>query len=81
MDLNRIADDQILTTLKYINNCILKGAKLNEGAKKDIVNVIKILVDRKNIHNINDVRSLQALNNELKIKIIEKNKLFAISSK
>ena len=64
-----------------MDNCILKGAKLNEGAKKDIVNVIKILVDRKNIHNINDVRSLQALNNELKIKIIEKNKLFAISSK
>lgn len=81
MDLNRIADDQILTTLKYINNCILKGAKLSETAKKDIINVIKILVDRKNVHNINDVRSLQALNNELKIKIIKKNKLFAISSK
>lgn len=81
MDLSKISDEQILFTLRYINKCILKGSTLQEQEKKDIIKVIKMLVDRRNIHNINDVRSLQALSRELNIKIKEKNHEFFISSK
>ena len=78
MDINKISDEQILTTLKYVNFCILKGARLNEEEKIDILREVKRLVKRKNLHNINDVRSLKALNDELKIKIVSKKYDFII---
>ena len=78
MDINKISDEQILTTLKYINFCILKGARLNEEEKIDILREVKRLVKRKNLHNINDVRSLKALNEALKIKIVSKKDDFII---
>lgn len=78
MDISKISDEQILTTLKYINFCILKGAHLTDEEKKDILREVKRLVKRKNIHNINDVRSLKALNEELKIKIVSKKEEFLI---
>ena len=78
MDISKISDEQILTTLKYINFCVLKGARLNEEEKKDILREVKRLVKRKNLHNINDVRSLKALNDALKIKIVSKKDDFII---
>ncbi|MCR4943701.1 MAG: hypothetical protein K5986_04450 [Clostridium sp.] len=81
MDINKISDEQILTTLKCINFYMLKGAHLKEDEKKDILREVKRLVRRKNLHNINDVRSLKALNDELGIKIVSKNNEFIIKEK
>lgn len=81
MDINKISDEQILTTLKCINFYMLKGAHLNEDEKKDILREVKRLVRRKNLHNINDVRSLKALTDELGIKIVSKNNEYVIKER
>ncbi len=36
MDLDKIVDEQICNTLKYINSYCLEGGVLNENAKTDI---------------------------------------------
>jgi hypothetical protein len=78
MDVSKISDEQIWTTLKYINFCCLKGAKLSSDEKKDIIKEVKRLVGRKNIKNINNVRSLDTLNKELGIKITSKRDIYKV---
>ncbi|MBE6047502.1 MAG: hypothetical protein E7213_03675 [Clostridium sp.] len=78
MDISKISDEQILKTLKLINYYILQGAHLNKEERADIIREIERLVKRKNLHNINDVRSLKALNDELKIKIVSNKNGFLI---
>lgn len=78
-DLSKIADEQIWHTLTYINARVLEGETLGENEKKDIISVIEILLRRGNTKLINNFKSLQALNNELEIKIIlRKNKYICI---
>lgn len=78
MDINKISDKQILTTLKFINFYVLKGGSIREEERADILREVKRLVKRKNLHNINDVRSLKALNEALKIKIVTKKDDFLV---
>ncbi|MDS0525225.1 hypothetical protein NNC19_05985 [Clostridium sp. SHJSY1] len=78
MDLERISNEQILTTLKYINFSLLKGTKLTEEEKKDIIKEVERLVSRKRVKDINDVRSLETLNRELGIKITTKKDIFKV---
>ena len=78
MDINKIADEQIWTTLKFINAFCLKGFALDNEAKEDILDVLKILVKRKNITSINNVRSLSRLNEVLGIKIVSDHASFKI---
>ena len=78
MDINKISDEQILTTLKFINFYVLKGGSIREEERADILREVKRLVKRKNLHNINDVRSLKALNEALKIKIVTKKDDFLV---
>jgi len=78
MDINKIADEQIWTTLKFINAFCLKGFVLDDEAKEDILDVLKILVKRKNLTSINNVRSLFCLNEVLGIKITSDHAAFKI---
>ena len=78
MDINKIVDEQIWTTLKFINAFCLKGFALDNEAKEDILDVLKILVKRKNITSINNVRSLSRLNEVLDIKIVSDHSSFKI---
>jgi hypothetical protein len=78
MDINKIADEQIWTTLKFINAFCLKGFVLDNEAKEDILDVLKILIKRKNLSSINNVRSLSCLNEVLGIKIISDHASFKI---
>ena len=71
-DISKIADEQIWHTFTYINSCILEGEGLGEKQKVDIINVLEILLKHGNLKMINNFRSLQALNSELNIKIVQK---------
>jgi hypothetical protein len=77
MDLNKISDDQILHTLKYINAWCFKN-KLSSGEKKDISQIIQKLVTKGNLKYINQVRSLEGLMRGLHAKIIENNGVFNV---
>lgn len=79
MDLNKIALEQIWTTLTYINReCITNDLILTDDDKKDIVEVTKKLVDSQNIKYINNLKSLDKLNRILNIKIVENKNKFSI---
>ncbi|HCW54842.1 MAG TPA: hypothetical protein DG753_14140 [Clostridium sp.] len=80
MDLNRIALEQIWTTLTYINReCITNNLILTADDKKDIVDVAKKLVDSQNKKYINNLKSLDKLNKILSIKIVENKNKFILS--
>ena len=71
MDINSISEEQIWTTLSYINReCIKSNLRLNSDQKKDIVEMIEKLVSKNNIKYINNIRSLRQLTNILNINII-----------
>ncbi|MFL0267027.1 hypothetical protein [Candidatus Clostridium radicumherbarum] len=71
MDINKITDEQIWTTLAYINGWSLKdNNRLDENQKKDIIKMVELLVSRNNLRYINNTRSLDKLLKDLNIKII-----------
>ena len=79
MDLNKIALEQIWTTLTYINReCITNNRILSADDKKDIIEVTKKLVHSQNIKYINNLKSLDKLNRILNIKIVENKNKFVI---
>lgn len=79
MDLNKIALEQIWTTLTYINReCITNNRILSADDKKDIIEVTKKLVQSQNIKYINNLKSLDKLNRILNIKIVENKNKFVI---
>ena len=79
MDLNKIALEQIWTTLTYINReCITNNRILSADDKKDIIEVTKKLVESQNIKYINNLKSLDKLNRILNIKIVENKNKFVI---
>lgn len=79
MDINKITDEQIWTTLTYINKEIINRTTIiKRDDKEEIIKMIQKVADRKNIKYINSIRSLEKLVSLLKIKILEKDGKFRV---
>lgn len=71
MDIERISEEQLWTTLTYINReCMNNNLVLDASQKKDIVEVIEYAVRKNNIRFINKIRSLKPLTDILSIQIV-----------
>ena len=82
MDFNKISDEQIWTTLTYINReCLNEDLYLDEEEKNDIIEMIEKLVKHNNIKYINNVKSLECLNTILRIKIVSDKGKFKVVRK
>jgi hypothetical protein len=82
MDINKITDEQIWTTLTYINSWLLReDNKLHEQQKKDITKVIELLVKRGNIKYINNLRSLEGFLINLSVKIVSVDNKFRLKNR
>lgn len=82
MDINKITDEQIWTTLTYINSWLLKEeSKLDDQQKKDLIKVIELLVRRGNIKYINNLRSLEGFLKNLNVKIVSVDNKFRLKSR
>jgi hypothetical protein len=82
MDIKKITDEQIWTTLAYINGwCLKDNNKLDENQKKDIIKMIELLVSKNNIKYVNNIRSLENLLNDLNIKIITLKDRFKVKNR
>jgi hypothetical protein len=79
MDINNISEEQIWTTLTYINReCLSRKLFLNSYQKKDILEMIQKLVSKNNIRYINNLKSLKHLTELLNINIVSVGKLFKV---
>jgi hypothetical protein len=79
MDINNITEEQIWTTLAYINReCLSNKLRLNADQKKDIVEIIEKLVSKNNIKYINNLRSLKQLTDKLNISIVSEGNRFKV---
>jgi hypothetical protein len=81
MDINKITEEQIWTTLTYINAWCLKDNKLDENQKKDIIKIVELLISRKNIKYINQLKSLEKLHTNLNIKLVTEKGLLKVKTK
>lgn len=82
MDLNTISEEQIWTTLTYINReCLSGNLSLNSNQKKDIIGIIELSVRKNNIKFINMIRSLKKLSDELNICIVSVDGVFKVRDK
>lgn len=82
MNINSISEEQIWTTLTYINReCLNKNLILNTNQKKDIVEMIEKLVSKNNIKYINNLKSLKQLTNILNISIVGVGEVFKVRHK
>lgn len=79
MDINSITEEQIWTTLVYINReCLNNELILKPEQKKDIVVIVKKLVSKNNIKYINSLRSLKPLTDILNISIVSAGEGFRV---
>lgn len=79
MNIDNISEEQIWTTLTYINReCLNKNLILNSDQKKDILEMIKKLVSKNNIKYINNLRSLKHLTDILHISIVSVGEIFKV---
>lgn len=79
VDIDSISEDQLWTTLTYINKeCLNNNLNLDAIQKNDIRNVIRKVVSRNNIKFITKLRSLRQLNDHLKIRIEKDGKGFKV---
>ena len=79
MDINRISEEQIWTTLAYINReCLNNNLNLKPEQKRDIVEIIEKLLKKNNIKYINNLRSLKNLTDKLNISIVAVGKGFKV---
>lgn len=76
-DLSRLSEKGILETLKTINTYGLKQ-KLTPKEKEDIMPMIKRIVDMQNLKYINQLRSMEGIRKNFRIKIVEVDKRFFI---
>lgn len=82
MDISKIVEEQIWTTLIHINReYIGKRIMLSSEQKLDIIKMIEKLVRKNNIKYINQVKSLDKLLNNLNIRIVSIKDKFQIKSK
>lgn len=82
MDLNNISEEQVWTTLVYINReCLNNNLTLNPNQKEDIVEVIKKSIIKNNIKYINKLRSLKQLTDNLNIDIVSVGEIFKVRHK
>lgn len=79
VDPSRISDMSILETLKTINTYGLKN-KLTAKEKEDIMPMIKRIVNTQKVRLINQLRSMEGIRKNFKIRVIEVNKRFEIRS-
>jgi hypothetical protein len=78
-DINSISEEQIWTTITYINKeCLNNKLILNSEQKKDIVEIIEKLVSKNNIKYINSLRSLKLLTDNLNINIVSVGEGFKV---
>lgn len=79
MDINNISEEQIWTTLTYINRqCLNNKLSLTSNQKKDTVEMIDKLVGKNNIKYINDIKALKQLTDRLDISILSTGKTFKV---
>jgi ribosomal protein S8 len=79
MDINNISEEQVWTTLTYINReCLNNNLVLSSDQKKDIVEVIDKEVKKNNVKFINKIRSLKQLTDRLGIEIVSTGEVFKI---
>lgn len=79
MDINKITEEQIWTTLTYINReCLKSDYKLSIEEKIDIIKMVEKIISKNNIKYINQVKSLEKLLNLLDIKIINLKEGFKV---
>lgn len=79
VDPSRISEASILETLKTINTYCLKN-KLTAKEKEDIMPMIKRIVNTQKVRLINQLRSMEGIRKNFKIRVIEVNKRFEIQS-
>lgn len=78
-DNSMILDEQIWTTLTYINRESMRGHLfLSAQEKKEIIEMIGKLMDKGNIKYVNQVKSMDKLLRKLNIRIVEGNNGFEI---
>ncbi len=81
-DLNSISEEQLWTTLVYINKeCLNNNLTLDSDQKKDIIDVIKYQVKKNNKRLITKLRSLVLLNDVLDISIVSEGQGFKVKVK
>ena len=79
MDINKIAEEQIWTTLIYINREYMgKCIRLSSEEKSDIIKMIVKLVKKNDIKYINQIKSLSKLLNNLEIKVMNVKEKFKV---
>lgn len=76
-DLSRLNEKGILETLKTVNTYGLKN-KLTPKEKDDIMPMIKRVVDTQNLKYINQLRSMEGIRKNFRIKVVETDKRFWI---
>lgn len=78
-DINKITDEQIWTTIAYINRGIIKNELYFSNDEKDaIIEKIKKLISKNNIKYVNQIKSMEKLLRVLKIKVVNKKDKFEI---
>lgn len=82
MDLNNITKEQLWITLTYINKeVIANDFRLSKEHKRDIIEVIGIVIKKSDIKFINNIRSLSPLTEILKIRIEKSGKHYLVEEK
>jgi len=81
IDNSKISSEQIWTTLTYINReCIKQHLYLLSDEKKDIIDMMQKLINKKDIKYINQMKSMDKLLRILNIKIVDDKNGFKIKS-
>ena len=79
MDINNIVEEQIWTTLIYINReYIGNRIRLSSEEKSDIIKMVIKLVKKNDIKYINQIKSLSKLLNNLDIKVMNVKDKFKV---
>ena len=80
-NVNSISEDQLWTTLTYINReCLNSDLELDSNEIKDIVEVIKNAVKKNNVRFITKLRTLKLLNDMLNISIVKDGDKFKVKN-